>query len=1004
MNRRISILLVLLFEFFCCNAQSADELFNVAGNIKSKYGEQSREYLEALSSAIQQASNEGDIHRAFFFREKHSEITLKLYGSKSLEYAEDCFRLGNTLVRIGDTLMAVQKYSQSLEIFERNIDYQRDVDFVKYYRFALSRLIDIKPENIDSHLSYMWDLANLYLRIGDLESSKACYQTLLTIESKIHGNNSVEYALTLNNLGYICSHLDLYDNAAAFYRSSAEIRKNIFGEDNVVYKQTLHNLKMVFYKQGKVSFEAGDYVGAIDAYLEEKHVIDEYQDTISLLYCYEELSKCYWLLGNFSKAIDYGFDRSLLTIELYGDESIEYANSLIPMLYYFTQIENLDWANEIATIIQNIFYYNNVNSLVFDIYNSELQIKQHTASIETMLSVLNHYIDEKGKQGDSYYALLNNLSILFSENDDYKNAIKYGKECVEGRLQSLGEFHPDYSISLQNLAEIYYLSGLYNDALALYKECYSNEKMRLASFFSEMTSSERTNYWLMVDHTFNRLVDIIEKTECDEELNRMIYDCLLLSKGILLNYDIAVRNVVYGKGDDALISGYELYNRTRSNISLNHSAKYSEQDYYEIFSECNELERLIMRRLKGPLIHYLDSINVSLDDVYGSLGEHDVAIEFCRSLNENNYYAILVEKTNNNPQIIKLNIESLVDSIVSFQYKVYDNPSIYERIWAPIEPFIHEGDNVYFAADGILHQINIENLVNSLGIRACEKYHLHRVSSTGQLFTKQKNIHYSSIALFGGLVYDMDTTALIVQSSSFNNTAILSSRGISEGIINRNGWKYLPSTQEEIDRICDQMNDYSIKYIVFSGTKGTEEAIKSLSGKHIPILHIATHGFFYTDDQSEKKAFFQSLNWGEKNIKDNSMQRSGLIMAGGQNAWLGGSIPANCDDGILLAEEITSMDLSGTDLVVLSACETGLGDIASDGVYGLQRAFKMAGVQTLVMSLWKVDDNATSLMMQTFYEHLLSGMSKREAFNLAQAAVRAKYPEPYYWAGFIMLD
>ena len=134
------------------------------------------------------------------------------------------------------------------------------------------------------------------------------------------------------------------------------------------------------------------------------------------------------------------------------------------------------------------------------------------------------------------------------------------------------------------------------------------------------------------------------------------------------------------------------------------------------------------------------------------------------------------------------------------------------------------------------------------------------------------------------------------------------------------------------------------------------------------------------------------------------MQRSGLIMAGGQNAWMGGAIPSNCDDGILLAEEIASMDLSGTDLVVLSACETGLGDITSDGVFGLQRAFKMAGVQTLVMSLWKVDDNATSLMMQTFYEQLLSGKTKREAFRLAQAVVRNKYPEPYYWAGFIMMD
>ena len=132
--------------------------------------------------------------------------------------------------------------------------------------------------------------------------------------------------------------------------------------------------------------------------------------------------------------------------------------------------------------------------------------------------------------------------------------------------------------------------------------------------------------------------------------------------------------------------------------------------------------------------------------------------------------------------------------------------------------------------------------------------------------------------------------------------------------------------------------------------------------------------------------------------------RSGLILSGGNSAWLGKEVPEGIEDGVLTALEISTMNLSGTDMVVMSACETGLGDITSDGVFGLQRAFKMAGVQTLVMSLWKVDDNATSLMMQTFYEHLLSGMSKREAFSLAQTAVRAKYLDPYYWAGFVMLD
>ena len=153
------------------------------------------------------------------------------------------------------------------------------------------------------------------------------------------------------------------------------------------------------------------------------------------------------------------------------------------------------------------------------------------------------------------------------------------------------------------------------------------------------------------------------------------------------------------------------------------------------------------------------------------------------------------------------------------------------------------------------------------------------------------------------------------------------------------------------------------------------------------------------------RSFFDMLDMDNAVARpDNSLKRSGLIMAGAQRAWNGEPIPDSVEDGILLAEEIAAMDLSGTDLVVLSACQTGLGEITSEGVFGLQRAFKKAGVQTLIMSLWSVADKVAPLMMQTFYREWLSGKSKHEAFAIAQQTVRAKHPDPYYWASFIMLD
>ena len=137
----------------------------------------------------------------------------------------------------------------------------------------------------------------------------------------------------------------------------------------------------------------------------------------------------------------------------------------------------------------------------------------------------------------------------------------------------------------------------------------------------------------------------------------------------------------------------------------------------------------------------------------------------------------------------------------------------------------------------------------------------------------------------------------------------------------------------------------------------------------------------------------------------NPLRRSGLILAGGNRSWKGEEPIAGMADGILSAQDISEMNLQSTELVVLSACETGLGDIkGGEGVFGLQRAFKLAGVKTIIMSLWKVPDPETSELMQSFYKKWLNGLDKHEAFRLAQKELKSKQPEPYFWAGFVMLD
>jgi CHAT domain-containing protein len=168
------------------------------------------------------------------------------------------------------------------------------------------------------------------------------------------------------------------------------------------------------------------------------------------------------------------------------------------------------------------------------------------------------------------------------------------------------------------------------------------------------------------------------------------------------------------------------------------------------------------------------------------------------------------------------------------------------------------------------------------------------------------------------------------------------------------------------------------------------------------VLHIATHGYFLEDVEASGSAFGVQL----ENATDNPLLRSGLMLAGASKTLSGQHMPnlASNDNGILTAYEAMNMNLEGTNLIVLSACETGLGDIkAGEGVYGLQRAFLVAGADALIMSLWKVDDAATQHLMRNFYTNWIKLGNKQKAFKQAQLQLMTKYKEPFYWGAFVMM-
>ena len=226
----------------------------------------------------------------------------------------------------------------------------------------------------------------------------------------------------------------------------------------------------------------------------------------------------------------------------------------------------------------------------------------------------------------------------------------------------------------------------------------------------------------------------------------------------------------------------------------------------------------------------------------------------------------------------------------------------------------------------------------------------------------------------------------------------------------RYGVNPLPGTRAELKAVTALLTPAGVPCDSLTGTQASEESFKTLSGQRKSLLHISTHGFYYNvEDASNQSDHIRMMLMGDSrpsHAEDQSLLRCGLCFAGANQTLSGESQPsAGQGDGILNALEIAQTDLRELDLVVLSACQTALGDISQgEGVFGLQRGFKKAGAQSILMSLWNVDDEVTQMLMTEFYRGWTSGMSKTAALKNAQSIVKEKYPDPRHWAAFILLD
>ena len=568
--------------------------------------------------------------------------------------------------------------------------------------------------------------------------------------------------------------------------------------------------------------------------------------------------------------------------------------------------------------------------------------------------------------------------------------------------------------SLEHINAQIYLANAEGFAGNVTKGCndYAAAEQQLKALMKQripyMSSTEREGLWGSLSALFTMMTPYaLEAKQMQTAFTKSSYDALVMSKSFLLESERSMYDVIKRMGTPEDMHDYTVLAFMKNQVKvLEKDYKANADSILGVSRKVTRLENQLANRCKG-YSDGTDFMDVDYDAVKHALGQNEVLIDFTNYISQTQgrkYAAYIINKVQGYPLLKALFAERQIDSLGIVRPDMYYSEDysgdVLKLLWVPLKENVSEGTTIYYVPSQLLFKISLESLPLPDGSLLGSHYHFVRLSSARELVKMKSNAigcKDDTAVLYGGLQYDVETTAMAEESKKYDLSNLLAIRGeIARG---DSIFHDLQGTKEEIFKIENILKDNKWQVTPYMGKNGTEESFLDMNGKSPRLLHLATHGFYYTPNKAEDVDYLKGYT--------DAMSLSGLVMSGGNAAWLGKQLPKGVLGGILTANDIARLDLSNTDMVVLSACQTGQGKATSEGLYGLQRAFKKAGVGTIVMSLWSVSDKTTSEFMTTFYERLTdkkNAWNKRKAFEKAKEIIRKKYPDPFHWAAFVMLD
>ncbi len=723
-------------------------------------------------------------------------------------------------------------------------------------------------------------------------------------------------------------------------------------------------------------------------------------------------------IGNIDASLTYAHEALLMY-----EEAQDYSHSYLFVLHDISTccIQKKDWLSAKLYIdeaidmleempdkdkfpINHICHFRNTRGLI------ETELGHYEQAIADY-----NYVIENSDHNDiqsAYILTLNNLSVLYTKIGEWNKAIKI--------LEKMAPKTPEAKkYKYQNLSFLYYLTQRQKEAensLSEYNNALYDECFNIISSFSE---TERETYLRKNGEELTRINNIVSSG--NPTFAMAGFDANLFARSISIAVPLALHGNSHTEKD---LCDIQRLNKTRM-LALRAGISPVERDF--LYREVIDIEKHLLRdniEISKSVVNYISDYHKIQD----SMQEGEIVVMFCYvpdvsdTSNIIDYFgAYIVLPSAKEPHLIKLckvdSIENIFynsDPTAEFISDLYSDDKancLYRLLWEPLEKYTSTAQTVYYSPCGSLNMLNHEALMDNAGNRLGFKTKMICLTSPSELCkfkTDNTNNNITDIALYGAPNFDTTSDELAGRpnyDSKYDDTTQQHDLLSLRKELMRDGWYPLPGAKKEIEAIAKLLNDLNITNTTYIGKNASEEAVKALSGRSPQVIHFATHSFLIVNQaQYNNSTFAQSIfGFTEKGIY---MLWSGLVLSGGNKTWRGDKIPYGAEDGILTAEEISRLDLSDTKLVVLSACNTGRGHIdPTEGVLGLQRAFKQSEAKSVLMTLWKIPDSTTVMLMREFYAQLLSGKTVRESLKNAQLyLINNGAADPYYWASFVCID